>query len=251
MRSANPDLGLSAYVNGTHTRNTTLPETQYCHDASGARIVTNGVWSGNILMNPAHQGWRNTLLANVNAALTQSGYNGVFLDVLGRGVLQYNVTGHCIAPRTGQEYTSADWESDTSELARSIKAATARPVIANGASRGTIYSAPPPSSVIAQYVNGGLAEGFTRNGAFFEGYYTESQILKDISMVADAPAMHVLAKDWRAVSQDTKDREMRYAFAAFLLATNGNDVFGWTGSQGARTAFDPLWDVDLGAPLGA
>jgi hypothetical protein len=250
MHAANPDLVLHAYVNGTHTRNTGLPEAQYCHDASGARITTNGLWSGNILMNPGNLGWRTTLHANVKAALIQSGYDGAFLDVLGRGALQYNVTGRCIDPRTGREYTIADWERDTSELARAIKEQTLRPVIANGASRGVIYFSPPASSVIAQHADGGLAEGFTRNGAFFEGYYTESQVLQDVRMVADGPVMHVLAKDWRSVGSDVKDREMRYAFAAFLLGTNGNDVFGWTASPGAWTRFDPLWDVDLGAPRG-
>jgi Hypothetical glycosyl hydrolase family 15/Bacterial Ig domain len=250
MRSANPNLILDAYVNGTHTRKTDLPEAQYCHDAAGARIVTNGVWSGNILMNPTNAGWRTTLLDGVNTSLAQSGYDGVFLDVLGRGALLYNVSGHCIDPRTGLAYKTADWERDTSELARSIKERSARPVVANGASRGAIYFSPPPSSVIAQFADGGLAEGFTRNGAFFEGYYTESQLLKDVAMVADGPVMHVLTKDWRSVTQEVKDREMRYAFATFLLGTDGNDVFGWTGSQGTLTQFDPLWDTDLGAPRG-
>lgn len=250
MRAANPNLVMVAYVNGTHTRNTTLPEAQYCHDAGGARIVTGGLWPGNILMNPANQGWRTTLLAGVTTALTQSGYDGAFLDVLGRGGLQYNTSGHCVDPRTGQAYTVADWERDTSELARSIKQLSGRPVVANGAGRGTIYFSPPPSSVVAQYADGGLAEGFSRNGAFFEGFYTESQLLKDVDMVADAPVMHVLMKDWRPVAQETKDREMRYAFATFLLGTDGSDVFGWTGSQGTMTQFDPLWDTDLGAPRG-
>ena len=250
MRAANPNLVLRAYVNGTHTRDTGLPEAQYCHDQAGRRITTNGLWPGNILMDPANAGWRTTLLAEVNDVLLTSGYDGVFLDVLGRGALQYTVTGHCINPRTGDEYTIAAWERDTSELARSIKERSARSLIANGASRGAIYFSPPPSSVIAQYADGGLAEGFTRNGAFFEGHYSESQLLKDVAMVSDAPVMHVLMKDWRAVSQDVKDREMRYAFATFLLGTDGNDVFGWTGSQGTMTPFDPLWDTDLGAPGG-
>jgi hypothetical protein len=250
MRAANPNLVLRAYVNGTHTRDADLPEAQYCHDQAGRRITTNGLWAGNILMDPANASWRTTLLAEVNDVLTTSGYDGVFLDVLGRGALHYNVTGHCINPRTGGEYTTADWERDTSELARSIKERSARSLVANGASRGVIYFSPPPSSVIAQYVDGGLAEGFTRNGAFFEGYYSESQLLKDVAMVSDAPVMHVLTKDWRAVSEDVKDREMRYAFATFLLGTDGNDVFGWTGSQGTMTQFDPLWETDLGGPGG-
>ena len=250
MRAANPDLVLQVYVNGTHTRDAGLPEGQYCHDASGARIVTNGNWSGNILMNPANPGWRTTLLTEVNDALSLSGYDGVFLDVLGRGALLYSVTGRCIDPRTGDAYTAADWERETSELARSIKENTAHPVVANGASRGTIYFSAPPSSVIAQYADGGLAEGFTRNGAFFEGFYTEAQLLKDVAMVADGPVMHVLTKEWRPVTQEVEDREMRYAFATFLLATDGDDVFGWTGSQGTITQFDPLWDTDLGPPSG-
>jgi hypothetical protein len=251
MKAANPNLLLQAYVNGTHTRDAGLPEAQYCHDATGGRITTNGLWSGNILMNPANEGWRTTLLAQVTDVLARSGYDGVFIDVLGRGALQYNVTGACIDPRTGRAYTAADWERDTSELARSIKERSARPVVANGASRGVIYFSSPRSSVIAQYADGGLAEGFTRNGAFFESYYSESALLSDVAMVADTPVMHVLTKDWRAVSQDVKDREMRYAFAAFLLGTNGNDVFGWTGSQGTLTGFDPLWNTDLGTPRGA
>ena len=250
MRAANPNLVLRTYVNGTHTRDAGLPEAQYCHDQAGRRITSNGLWAGNILMDPANSGWRTTLLAEVNDVLATSGYDGVFLDVLGRGALQYNVTGHCINPRTGGPYTTAAWERDTSELARSIKERSARSLVANGASRGVIYFSPPPSSVIAQYADGGLAEGFTRNGAFFEGHYSESQLLKDVAMVSDGPIMHVLTKDWRAVSQNVKDREMRYAFATFLLGTDGNDVFGWTGSQGTMTPFDPLWDTDLGAPGG-
>jgi hypothetical protein len=227
-----------------------LPEDQYCHDATGARITTTGTWAGNTLMNPSDQAWWRTLLAHVNAGLERSGYDEVFLDTLGRGALLYSVTGRCVDSRTGHEYTAADWERDTSELARFIKLQTGRPVIANGASSGTTYFGIPPSSIISQYVDGELSEGFTRNGALYDGFSTEAQIVKDVRMVADTPTMHVLVKDWRSVSEGTKDQEMRYALAAFLLGTGGNDMFGWTGSRTVRTAFDPLWDVDLGTPQG-
>lgn len=251
MRAANPALQLNVYVNGTHSKSTSLPEHQYCHDATGARITSTGTWTGNLLMNPSDAGWRSTLIANVQNALATSGYDGVFLDVLGRGTMSYNVTGLCIDPRTGKAYTAADWERDTSLLAKAVKDATGRRVVANGASRGMLYFGSPSSSVVAEHVDGGLAEGFTRNGAFFDGFYTESQIVKDIEMVRAGGQMQVLAKDWRTVSDATKQQEMRYAFAAFLLGTDGTDVFGWTGSQGSKTSFDPLWDVDLGAARGA
>lgn len=250
MRAANPDLVLNTYMNGTHTRNSDRSESQYCHDASGARITTTGIWKTSFLMNPANAGWRNTVVAQVNAAITESGYNGVFLDTLGRGALQYNVTGRCIDTSTGQGYTPGDWEQDTGALAAYVQTQTSRSAVGNGVDRGTNYFGVPPSSVIARSIAGGLAEGFTRNGAFYEGFYSESAIVKDVQMVADGPVVHVLAKDWRDVSAASKDQEMRYAFAAFLLGTDGNDVFGWTGSKSAFTQFHPLWDVDLGSPSG-
>ena len=250
MKAANPALVLNVYANGTHTRSTTLPEGQYCLDGAGDRITTTGLWSGNILMNPAHAGWRATLLDQVKTSLQTSGYDGAFLDVLGRGSLLFGVTGRCIDPRTGREYTPADWERDTSALAGYIREQTHRDVVANGASRGQIYFGSPASAVIAAGVDGGLAEGFTRYGATFDGFYSEGQIVKDLEMVGDAPSMGVLAKDWRDVSAATKDQAMRYAFAVFLLGTNGNDVFGWTGSKHTMTAFHPLWDTDLGDPRG-
>ena len=250
MRAANPSLVLNVYANGTHTRSTTLPEAQYCHDAAGDRITTTGLWSGNILMNPAHAGWRATLLDQVRSSLQSSGYDGAFLDVLGRGSLLFGVTGRCIDPRTGREYMPADWERDTSALAAYIREDTHRDVIANGASRGQIYFGSPASAVIAARVDGGLAEGFTRYGATFDGFYSEAQIVKDLEMVGDSPSMGILAKDWRDVSASTKDQEMRYAFAVFLLGTNGNDIFGWTGSKHTMTSFHPLWDTDLGDPRG-
>ena len=250
MKAANPDLVLNAYVNGTHTWKDTLPESQYCHDATGAKVTTTGLWPGTFLMDPGNAGWRTTLLGNVNAALADSGFDGVFLDTLGRGALTYTVTGRCINPRTGAEYTIADWERTTSDLARSIKSQTGRHAVANGASNGVVYFGAPPSSVVASYVDGGLAEGFTRNGAFATGSAGESQILKDVAMLAEAPVMNVLTKDWRTDGV-VKDQGMRYAFATFLLGTDGHDVFGWTDSRTVMTRFHPLWDVDLGAPEGA
>lgn len=250
MKQANPDLILAVYRNGTHTKDAGLREDQYCHDATGARITTTGTWSGNILMDPGSGAWWSTLLDHVTVGLVRSGYDDVYLDVLGRGALLYNVTGRCINPRTGREYTVADWERDTAELARFIKQQTGRHVVGNGASSGSTYFGTPPSSLITQYIDGGLSEGFTRNGAFYDGYYSETQIGKDIQMVADSPTMHVLVKDWRSVTEEQKDQEMRYGFAAFLLGTDGTDVFGWTGSRTTRTSFDPLWDADLGTPSG-
>jgi hypothetical protein len=251
MRAANPRLILNGYVNGTHTWKTTLPEGQYCHDASGARVVTTGLWAGTHLMDPSSSGWRETLLSHAFGSLQQSGYDGVFLDEMGRGALTYTVTGHCIDPRTGREYTIAQWEHDTSELAAFIEQQTGRSIVANGLYRGSHYFGTPSSAVIAQHVHAGLAEGFSRGGAFVDGWPAESLIMKDVQMVADAPAMHVFVKDWRAVDTSIKDQEMRYAFAAFLLGTDGTDVFGWTGSRTHYTSFHPLWNTDLGSPRGA
>ena len=250
MRAANPALILNVYTNGTHTWKTTLPEGQYCHDATGARVMTTGMWAGTHLMNPGHVGWRATLLSHVSTGLQQSGYDGVFLDTMGRGALTYTVTGRCIDPRTGRGYTVEDWERDTSELASYVREQTGRRIVANGASRGMVYFGSPPSSIIAQHVSGGLAEGFTRGSAFMESSSNESQTLKDIQMVADTPVMHVLTKDWRSVASATKDQEMRYAFASFLLGTDGDDVFGWTGSKETMTSFHQVWDTDLGVPRG-
>ena len=73
MRAANPNLVLRTYVNGTHTRDAGLPEAQYCHDQAGRRITSNGLWAGNILMDPANSGWRTTLLAEVNDVLRRPG----------------------------------------------------------------------------------------------------------------------------------------------------------------------------------
>jgi hypothetical protein len=250
MKAANPDLVLRAYVNGTHTWRTGLPESQYCHDASGARVTTTGLWPGTFLMDPGHTGWRNQLLDTVRATIADSGFDGVFLDTLGRGALTYTVTGRCMNPGTGDEYTVAEWESSTSELARWIKVQTGLAAVANGASNGVVYFGSPPSSQVARYVDGGLAEGFTRNGAFAAGSAGESQIVKDVAMLADAPVMNVLTKDWREVDASIKDREMRYAFGTFLLGTDGRDVFGWTGSRSVMTSLHPLWNVDLGTPQG-
>jgi Hypothetical glycosyl hydrolase family 15/Bacterial Ig domain/Bacterial Ig-like domain (group 3) len=251
MKAANPNLVLNTYVNGTHTWRTGLPESQYCHDATGAKVTTTGLWPGTYLMDPGNAGWRASLLNNVQAAIADSGFDGVFLDTLGRGALTYTVTGRCINPRTGAEYTIADWERSTSELARHIREQTGRHAVGNGASNGIVYFGSPPSSIVAQHLDGGLAEGFTRNGAFAAGSANETQILQDIAMLADGPVMNVLTKDWRTVAEGTKDQEMRYSFATFLLGTDGRDVFGWTGSKTEMTRFHPLWDVDLGTPQGA
>jgi hypothetical protein len=249
MHAANPDLVMNVYINGTHTRNTSLPEEQYCHDSTGARITTTGTWAGNILMDPAST-WRDTLLLTANNGLAISGYDGVFIDTLGRGSLLFNTTGRCVDARTGEPYTVADWEQATSQLALHVKAATDRYVVANGGSlRGVTYFATPSAGVIGTYADAMLSEAFTRNGGTYLGFYTEAQIVADIDMVADA-RFHVLVKDWRSVDFATKDQAMRYGFCAFLLATDGTDVFGYTGSAAQITAFNSLWDTDVGQPLG-
>ena len=182
-------------------------------------------------LNPGNAGWRASLLNNVQAAIADSGFDGVFLDTLGRGALTYTVTGHCIDPQPGVGYTIADWERSTSELARPIREQIGRFTVANGASSGIVYFDPPPSSVRSTWMAGWPRDS-RGTAPSSRSANSESQIVKDVAMVADGPVMHVLTKDWRAVAEGTKDQEMRYAFATFLLGTDGNDVFGWTGSRG-------------------
>jgi hypothetical protein len=265
MRQANPNLRLLMYVNGVHTFRDKQKESFYCHNVVGggrnSRIFSTrtphdgdpSTADQNYLMQP-RSGWAALIAKESKQKLENSKFTGIFLDTLGRGSLQVQVSGRCINPQTRDPYTVAEWERQTSLLAKTVKDACGCYVIANGIANSRRFNdGAAPSRVLMQHINAGVAEGFLRSNAMLNGWPDTRLWRADLDMLVSARSrLYTYTKDWRTdVSAALKKQEMMWSFATFLLGADlKNSVYGWTGSNAKLTAFNPVWNVDLGRALG-
>src|SRR5205085_11986780 len=123
-----------------------LPEARYSHSStslsSKTRIRQNGAWASTFLMNPAaSSGWPDYAAKRAAGLIAQSGYDGVYVDVLGPAPLSKTyVTALPINPATKKVWTTPDWLKATTGIASTIRTKVSpRQVIGNGLQTGAKY----------------------------------------------------------------------------------------------------------------
>lgn len=258
MRSANTKLKLYAYTNQTFARGdqfNAFPPNWYIRDTSGNKIKNDwGLW----LMDPGNPNWVTNRVNDCLDAVQRSGYDGCFLDNMGTGSIYVpNLSGTPVNPRTGAQWTKADWMKATVAQAEQLRSQTGRPLVVNGLGNGSSYFDPAsPTSRLLAATNRGLAETFVRAATSgVTNYRSEALWKKDVDMLVDAHAkrQQVLAytKVWVPATDAQKRQWHRYAFATFLLGDSGMGKFTFSfGKDTANLVDHPWWKVPIGSPQG-
>jgi hypothetical protein len=259
MKAANPNLQLFVYMNGTFTYQADLPESLYSHDAAGNRIRAQG-WSWTYLLNPANPAAVSYDQQRAKSLLSYSGYDGLFLDVLGPAPLHPDyVTSLPVNSATGQVWTTPDWLAATRALASQVRTSIGKPMVGNGLVMGASYFASdtPTSQLFGSGMEGGMPEAWMR-GAWqrADSWRNEATWKKDVDMLVDAGSrgnsVLTITKVWATATQAQKDQWYEFSLASFLLGNDGHSYFGFSSSApGGTTADHPQVHTDLGSPLGA
>lgn len=259
MKSANPNLVVLGYVNGTFSSNgTSYPETEYTHDSNGHRVST--FQFGQDQMNPKDPRWRSAVANTCKTAVLARGYNGCFLDSMGQGPFYVGyVTATPVDPDTGALWDKAAWIDDTSGIVNAVKATNPGvPVVPNGLASGNSYFDKAGTAPLATVGSGAMAELWLRGpGTPVTTYKKELAWKKDVDMLADAESHgdSVLSttKLWVNATPAQTTAWHRYALASFLLGTSGRSYFNFsTGQNWSQLAADSSADhPNLGAPSAA
>jgi hypothetical protein len=270
MHAANPDLVILAYENATFLdrsvdpNGTAKPESWYLRNCLGHQLRSKGY--GAWLMDPRDigGGWFDDRVATAQALLTKSGYDGIFLDMVGpfptTGTYVTDaVTGSFTMPAVPgsspcSNWSDASWMDTTGALAQRIRSVTGKPTWGNGINHGPWYFT-KPTSRLQPFMDGLMAEAFVRGAASgVNAYWNETQWKQDVDMLVDANAggRSVLAvtKVWVPATPAQIDAWHRYAEATFLLGAGPTAYFEFRADT-ALSDDDPLSHLAIGTPTGA
>lgn len=258
MNQANPNLTFYVYRNAIAQNKTTFPDSYYAKSLSGARIRFPqwGTWE----MNPKSQGWINELISECRTLMTDSGYDGCFLDVLGiSGVNASDVTALPVNPTTGRVYTQAEWLAATTALAKQVQSALSpKPVVGNGLLAGFKYfDSTASTETILGGLKAGMVEAFVRSAHDgVSSYRNETMWKQDVDMLIDIAARtsgniaYTLTKVWTSASSAQILSWQKYSLATFLLGWVPGRAFFSFRSDKTLTMPSNLYDAAIGNPAG-
>jgi hypothetical protein len=256
MKAANPNLQLFVYMKGVFTRDTTLPEDLYAHDANGKRIY--GLqFAGTWLLDPSSPAMLSYQQTLAQKLLQQSGYDGIFLDTIGTSPLHRGYVSNVpMDPATGQPWTARAWLAATAVVAQDVASATGKPVLGNGLRDGVSYydTTGPTSELVQTGMAGAMAESWLRGANDpITNYPSESDWQHDVNMLVDAghrkTSIFAVTKLWTNGTTAQKDAWYTFALGSFLLGNDGHSYLNVTYQNGDATAVHPLDRVDLGTPV--
>jgi hypothetical protein len=259
MRAANPQLLLFVYMNGTFTYKTDLTEAAYAHDADGKRISTLSrpiTW----LLEPTAPEAITYQERRADGLLKVSGYDGLYLDLLGPAALSLTyVTSLPVNPATGEVWTSNDWMKATTSLAAGLRERfTPRPIFCNGLRNGGSYFNPgfPTEQLFDSGIEGCIPEAWLRAAIDpITTYPTESVWKKNVDMLVDAGArgasVMVMTKTWTSGTVAQKDAWYKFALASYLLGNDGRAWFSFSYEPKDAKVGRRFNRIFLGAATGA
>lgn len=265
MRTANPDLTLLSYLNGTLAKATKvdhLPESAFAHDIAGLRI-TSRIW-GTTLMAVSSPAWRAELDAQCRERATSGGYDGCLLDSMGLGIFasSQGFTGIPVNPATGAAYTQIDYRNGLSGLAKYVRAASPDLIhVPNLVENDWRYWRDATTSrPLALEQPGVQMEDFLRGASSsVTGFPKADKWLRNVEVIQDLEANNVTGlfstKLWVSHTAAQAAQWQAYAMASFLMGADGNSYLAFTrtrdqqGAIGANTPYQ--MPEDIGLPQGA
>jgi hypothetical protein len=256
MKAANPHLTIYVYSNAAAVAPAELPlypSSYLAHDSAGNRVVST---YGNYIADISNSGWVQSRINDCKRALSLSGYDGCFYDMLGSGLLYPGYLKSLpINPSTGVAWTHSEWIARTSQMIQLFRQALPGvPIIGNGVDSGSHYFANPGGSKpLAQAVRTIVAECYVRLPAEAPNVLLGfSRWKADLDMVTDAEANgdSILAESKVEVSatQAQIDRWHKLSLATFLLSTNGSSKYLFVTLDPTTHYSDDPWTH---APIGA
>ncbi len=252
MQAANPKVQVLAYLNGVYGGGSPgdYPEGWYIKGADGKHCVSKNF--GNNLMDPRNPDW---IASRVSEARKIHGdpFDGIMLDMLGTASIG---RGYCnnlpIDSKTNAPWTEKDWLSATANIAKAVKAATGKYVMANGLGGGPRYfDKAAPTSILFDGADAGLSEAWMR---FKVGSTPNlAQWRQAVDSLADAEKRGktnaVAVKIWNeSATIEQKNRWHGFALASFLLGAGGLSAFNCTYAIDQALVANLWWTVDLGLP---
>jgi hypothetical protein len=248
MRSANPQLILLLYINGTMS----LPSEQPL--PAGDYLTKNGqhcYHGSNASMDPLNADWQ----ANRIGRAQQSGaYDGVFLDVMGPAPASPGYMS-CLPtdPRTGAPYQQNQFVRDTASLAQAVAGAIpGKMVVSNGLDSGPAFFG-IPTTPLEQVGSGAVGEGWMRSaGSPMSWYPSTTQWLQDIHMLqaAGSQQMYVIVKTW--VGGDPAQWHA-FSLASYLMGCGPGTAYEFSPANSTQGIDgDSAMDhINLGSPVGS
>ena len=259
MKTINSKLMLVVYINGAATSDSSLPSDWWLRDKNGNRVYSRG-WPQNHFLNILKPEVRAWIVERAVDRLNISGYDGVFVDMLGPALTVPGYTSApAINPTTNAVWTRSEWLDATKVVGLDVQRAIgSKPMIANGLVRGNSYFNPvsPTKTLFNTGMVYGMSEIWLRDPfQSVTSFRSESAWKSDVDMIKDADAsgygVGVTVKAWAAGTQAQKDRYHEYALASFMLGTGGRSLFNYSYKLNQMNIPHP-WDlVNLGKSLGA
>jgi Hypothetical glycosyl hydrolase family 15 len=256
MKAINPSLKIVAYINGAFDQSSAgnkYPSTWYAKDSHGNRV--RSVSFGNWLMLPTAQ-WATTVSNICKQQITQSHYDGCFLDTLGIGpLLPGYVTGLPINPSTHNVFTSQTWIAAQSNTIAAVKNGNpSKLVVANGLADGQKYSQTSPLLAAAHMA---MSEIFLRVSKNPEGSFpSTADWLLDVNMLVNAAShgygVMTVTKLWVNASSAQIEQWHRFTLATFLMGDGGQSGYCFTDAKTAAglSIFTADDNVAIGTPTG-
>lgn len=214
--------------------------------------------TGNAVIDITNPSVRRWLVDGIAADVQRVGYDGIYLDVVGAF---FSERFYSERPTIGgAPLSDAAWREASIAVIREVKAATGKPVIANGfglQSGGNYQAHRADADALIAAADGIQIEHFTRLGKMALSDFRGSQ-----AWAEDVEFLRSVSNQGKLVLANTRvdepggdlaalERVLRFSLASFLVGAEGPVLFQFGGTttrnEGARVA--PLVE-QLGTPLG-
>ena len=223
-------------------------------DATGKVVTSNAGGDVIDITNPAVRGW---LVDGIARDVRAGAYDGVYLDVLGSF---FSARFYSARPVIGgAPLADVAWRDGSVALIKAVKAATGKPVVANGfgLQNGKNYADhKADSDELIAAADGVQVEQFVRNGNMaLDKYETPARWREDVAFIRDVGKLgKIVLADTRV--RDTNDAaavdaQRMYALASFLVGAEGPARFRFAEGSATGTVDAAMADTinALGAPL--
>lgn len=215
-------------------------------DANGRRIQVAG--SNYYRMDPGNAGWRSFFLARLLEMQQERGWSGLFLDNVEAGLNQIQRDGATSPLYPDNASYRAAVRGFVQYLYQNYAQAYNRPILANIIARSNTDDAVWFDYM--QYMNGAMQERWAVDWDH-SSYLSESNWLADMTLAerTQSQGKFVILV---APGQNADTNRQTFAYASYLLISNGKAAFRYSNSSSYREVW--MYDnysLQLGTPLGA